>query len=202
MPEDTEALRRRKRHTKSKLAPERGGLIGLVRRPWFGFALFGAMMLVALIHVWSAWRETASAAGRFGPLALGMSGADIRGILGQPDQSSSTASAWRFNRAGRDLIVRFDPGTATATGFSCREAGPDSLACPSVLGVHQRTGVQEVLQRLGPGRHPGTATASEQDYPELGLRIELHDGQVSAIHIDATSRGASIWPIVLWRLVP
>ena len=194
------APRRRRRSSRSKAAPSSGGLIGLIRRPGFGRALFAAILLLAAFYLFLVWREVAAASGRLGPVAAGMTGDEVLRQLGTPDGGAG-GKTWRFSKAGRNLTIGIDD-TGRVAQVSCREAGPDSLACPAILGVRVGASEQALRQALGQGTLESAGDRAIRSYPGIGARVEIDQGQVSGLTVAAPHAGSSIRDIALWRLLP
>lgn len=191
---------RRRRSSRSKAAPSSGGLIGLIRRPGFGRALFAAILLLAAFYLFLVWREVAAASGRLGPVAAGMTGDEVLRQLGTPDGGAG-GKTWRFSKAGRNLTIGIDD-TGRVAQVSCREAGPDSLACPAILGVRVGASEQALRQALGQGTLESAGDRAIRSYPGIGARVEIDQGQVSGLTVAAPHAGSSIRDIALWRLLP
>lgn len=192
--------RRRSGGSKAKAAPT--GVLGLVRAPWFGKALFGVMVVAALAQLWSIHGSAERARSAFGPVALGQTESEARFSLGGDPARPLDAETTAYQRAGRIMVLRFNPQDRRVAGMSCREEGVAPLACPDLLGVRIGSSRASMLAELGDGPVRYAGSRELRDYPALGARIELDDGTVRAIAIGAAPPSESLWPLVLRRLAP
>ncbi|MFM5953550.1 MAG: hypothetical protein ACKOPE_04515, partial [Novosphingobium sp.] len=141
--------RRRSGGSKAKAAPT--GVLGLVRAPWFGKALFVVMVLAALTQLWLLHDSADRARRVFGPVALGQTESEAHLSLGGDPARPLDAETATYQRAGRIMVLRFDPRDRRVAGVSCREEGVAPLACPDLLGVRIGSSRAAMLEKLGDG---------------------------------------------------
>lgn len=186
----------RRRRSRSKLAAQPQGLTGLIRKQWFGTALFAVMLGLTALHVAREWRLIAAAVGVAGPLKIAMPGATVRQILGEPNAQS--AATWRYDGNGRHLSVQFDQLSGTLARISCSEDGPEAQACPEILGLGVRDSEEGVHAALG----EGVRLLNAREYPALGAKFVIGEGQVTGIEIGPQAQTSGLLSILLWRLAP
>lgn len=172
----------------------------MVRSKAFGRSLFAAMCLLGAGLIWESWRDVTAARGRLGAIGIGMTPDQVRQALGQPSEVSGPV--WNYSQAGRTTTIRFEPGSNEVAAISCREQDRTSPACPDLLGVRVGKGDAQLRQLLGTGRKTGSAGHLGLAFDPIGATFELSDGKVSAISLGPVAEQNSVWPIVLWRLMP
>lgn len=197
----TAPSRRRRSHS-SKTKPEPAGPMAVIRGRPFARLLFGAMCLVAAANTYNSYRQVEQAGRRYGPVTLGGAIDDLGATLGKADSEDRTAGRSRFIHDGRELLVTFDPASRRITGVVCREQGVTSANCPRQIGIAPGSSKATVLHEFGPAADADDRQGTILSYPAIGTRFELANETVSAISLSSSGRTGSLWPIVLWRMLP
>lgn len=194
--------RRRRRSQSSKTKPEPQGPLALIRGRPFARLVFAAMGLVAAADAYNSYRQVEQAGQGYGPVAIGGSIDALRAVLGQPASEDRAAGRSRFVHDGRELQVSFDPASGRVSGVVCRETGVTSAICPGQIGIVPGSSEAEVLHEFGPPAGTREQRQAALAYPAIGTRFELAEQKVSAISVSSSGRTGSVWPIVMWRMLP
>lgn len=201
-PDKTEqGQRRRRRRRNSKRDEPESDWLGMLRSPRFGQAVFAVMALLAIALLWRQYGQVSASAGRLGPLTLGMDRLELQTKLGQGSEVPGQPGQVRYSAEGRTFQVTIDPASGRVTTITCTETDLTALPCPGQLGIRVGDGRDRVIRKLGPGDQAGSGGA-ELRYPALSTGLRLVDDRVVEIKVAKVGEEASIWPIVLWRLLP
>lgn len=201
-PITAKASGRRRRRSTAKAKPTPVGPLGWIRTPQFGHGLLVVMSLLAAVYVWQTWRAVTIASQSLGPIALGMREDQVRASLGPAGATSGRTGELLFDQDGRQFTVILDMPDRQVVAISCQEQVITAPACPALLGLRVGDERAKVLRTLGLGRMHIAGQREQLAYPQLGAAIDLQEGRVVQISLQAEPGRDRLWQVVLRQLVP
>ena len=201
MQEDLPTLRIQPRRARAggRRTSRPANFAGLVRAPWFDYALKLSMIALAGVYVvilMFSFRADYNMLGfrplhapkaemlyGFGPPTF------VRSAGGKwsrvaPSTQLSAYDEWRYaSEAGGTFLIHFG-GSGLSDVISCYQAGADSGACPTSFGVRLGDIEDRVAYNLGAApRRLLNGQSAVMRYPSIGVEFELQQFKVRRITI-------------------